>query len=66
MAQSATKERAVTGIEPFRQRPTLGPSLRWERRKFILKLAILARRNFGRHPTRSTTRKINTTSQTHL
>ena len=31
MAQSAVKERALLGIEPFLERPTLEPPLRWER-----------------------------------
>ena len=43
MAQSAPKERALLGIEPFWERPTLEPLLRWERWRIILKLAILAR-----------------------
>ena len=43
MAQSANKERGLLGIEPFRERPTLEPPLRWERWRIILKLAILAK-----------------------
>ena len=42
LAQSATKERALLGIEPFWERPILEPPLRWERWRLILKLAILA------------------------
>ena len=40
MAQSATKERALLGIEPFWDKPILEPPLRWE---IMLKLAILAK-----------------------
>ena len=43
MAQSAAKEQALLGIEPFWERPTLEPPLRWERWRIILKLAILAK-----------------------
>ena len=43
MAQSATKERAILGIEPFREKPTLEPPLRWDRWQIMLKLAIVAK-----------------------
>ena len=43
MAQSATKERALLGIEPFWEKPTLEPPLRWDRWQIILKLAIMAK-----------------------
>ena len=43
MAQSAVKIRALLGIEPFLERPTLEPPLRWERWQILLKLAILAK-----------------------
>ena len=43
MARSAPKERALLGIEPFWERPTLGPPLRWERWRIILNLAILSK-----------------------
>ena len=43
MAQSAIKERTLLGTEPFCERPTLEPPLRWERWRIILKLAILAK-----------------------
>ena len=43
MAQSATKERALLGIEPFWDKPTLEPPLRWERWQIMLKLAIMAK-----------------------
>ena len=43
MAQSAVKERALLGIEPFWEKPTLEPPLRWERWQIMLKLAILAK-----------------------
>ena len=42
MAQSATKERALLGIEPFWEKPTLEPPLRWDRWQIKLKLAIMA------------------------
>ena len=43
MPQSAPKERALHGIEPFWERPNLEPPLRWERWRMILKLAVLAK-----------------------
>ena len=43
MAQSATKERALLGIEPFWEKPTLEPPLRWDRWQILLKLAIMAK-----------------------
>ena len=43
MAQSATKERALLGIEPFWEKPTLEPPLRWDRWQIMLKLAIMAK-----------------------
>ena len=43
MAQSATKERALLGIEPFWDKPTLESPLRWERWQIMLKLAIMAK-----------------------
>ena len=43
MAQSAVKERVHLEIEPFWERPTLEPLLRWERWQIMLKLAILAK-----------------------
>ena len=43
MAQSAGKERAVLGIQPFWENPTLEPPLRWDRWQIMLKLAILAK-----------------------
>ena len=43
MAQSAVKERALLGIEPFWEKTTLEPSLRWDRWQIILKLDILAK-----------------------
>ena len=47
MAQSATKERALLGIEPFWERPTLKPPLRWERWRILLKLAIPAKESIS-------------------
>ena len=43
MAQSAVKERALLGIEPFWEKPTLEPPLRWDHWQIMLKLAILAK-----------------------
>ena len=43
MAQSATKERAFRGIEPFWEKPTLEPPLRWDRWQIMLKLAIMVK-----------------------
>ena len=43
MAQSAVKERALLGIEPFWEKPTLESPLRWERWHIMLNLAILAK-----------------------
>ena len=43
MAQSATKERAILGIEPFLEKPTLEPPLQWDRWQVMLKLAILVK-----------------------
>ena len=43
MAQSAVKERAILGSEPFWEKPTLEPPLRWDRWQIMLKLAILAK-----------------------
>ena len=42
MAQSATKERVLLGIEPIWEKPTLEPPLRWDRWQIMLKLAIMA------------------------
>ena len=42
MAQSATKERSLLGIETFWEKPTLEPPLRWDRWQIMLKLAIMA------------------------
>ena len=43
MAQSATKECALFGIEPFWGKPALEPPLRWDRWQIIMKLAIMAK-----------------------
>ena len=43
IAQSATKERALLGIEPFWEKPTIEPPLRWDRWQILLKLAIMAK-----------------------
>ena len=42
VAQSAPKEQALLGIEPFWERPKLEPLLRWEGWRKNFKLAILA------------------------
>ena len=47
MAQSATKERALLGIEPFWEKPTLEPPLRWDRWQIKLKLAIMAKEDIS-------------------
>ena len=43
MAQSAAKNRKLLGIEPFWEKPTLEPPLRWDRWQIMLKLAIMAK-----------------------
>ena len=43
MAQSAVKERALLGIKPFWEKPTLETPLRLDRWQIMLKLAILAK-----------------------
>ena len=43
MAQSATKEHALLGIESFWEKPTLEPPLRWDRWQIMLKLAFMAK-----------------------
>ena len=43
MTQTATNEHALPGIEPFCERPTLEPPLRWDRWRITLKLEILAK-----------------------
>ena len=45
MAQSATKDngKSPLGIQPFWEKATLEPPLRWEHWRTQLKLAILAR-----------------------
>ena len=47
MAQSAVKQRALLGIEPFWERPTLEPPLRWERWQIMWELAILAKEDIS-------------------
>ena len=41
--RSQQSKRALLGIKPFWQRPTLEPPLRWESWQIMLKLAILAK-----------------------
>ena len=43
MVQLATKERAILGIEPFWEKATLEPPLRWDRWQIMLELAIMAK-----------------------
>ena len=43
MAQSAAKESALLEIEPIWEKPTLEPTLRWDRWQIMLKLAIIAK-----------------------
>ena len=43
MAQSAAKECALLGIEPFWEKPTLEPPLPLNRWQIMLKLAIMAK-----------------------
>ena len=43
MAQSAHKERAILGIEPFWDKPTLEPPLQWDRWQIMLKVAVMAK-----------------------
>ena len=46
MAQSARESRKTPlSIEPFWERPTSDPPIRWEKWRIQLKLAILAREN---------------------
>ena len=46
MAQSARESRKTPlSIEPFCERPTSDPSIRWEKWRIQVKLAILAREN---------------------
>ena len=43
MAQSVTKERALLGIVPFWDKPTLEPPLQWDRWQIMLKLAVMSK-----------------------
>ena len=47
MVQSAVKERALLGIKPFWEKPTLEPPLRWERWQIKLKLSIRAKKGIS-------------------
>ena len=47
MEQSAPKDGALLGIEPFWERATLEPPLRWERWRILPKLATLAKKGFA-------------------
>ena len=51
MEQSTPKYGALLGIEPFWERTTLEPPLRWERWQIIPKLATWLKRIRGRHHT---------------
>ena len=45
--QSETKERALLGIEPFWEKSTLEPPLRWDRWQIMLNLAIMAKEDIS-------------------
>ena len=47
MAQTAVKERALLGIEPFREKSTLEPPLRWDRWQIMLKLSIIEKESIS-------------------
>ena len=47
MAQSAVEERALRGIKPFWEKPTLEPPLRWDRWQIMLKLAIVGKKGIS-------------------
>ena len=45
MAQSATQKRTPLGIEPFWDKPSADPPLKWEKWQMQAKLALLAKEN---------------------
>ena len=45
MAQSATQKQTPLGIEPFWEKPSADPPLRWEKWQMQAKLALLAKEN---------------------
>ena len=45
MAQSATKKRTPLGIEPFWEKPSADPPMKWEKWQMQAKLAFLAKEN---------------------
>ena len=47
MAQSATQKRTPLGIEPFWEKPSADPPLKWEKWQMQAKLALLAKENIA-------------------
>ena len=47
MAQSATQKRTPLGIEPFWEKPSADPPLKWEKWQMQAKLALLAKGNIS-------------------
>ena len=45
MAQSAAQKRTPLGIEPFWDKPSVDPPLKWEKWQMQAKLALLAKEN---------------------
>ena len=45
MAQSATQKPTPIGIEPFLEKPSADPPLKWEKWRMQAKLALLAKEN---------------------
>ena len=45
MTQSATQKRTPLGIEPFWDKPSADPPLKWEKWQMQAKLALLAKEN---------------------
>ena len=47
MAQSATQKRTPLGIEPFWEKPSADPPLKWEKWQMQAKLALPAKENIA-------------------
>ena len=47
MVQSATQKRTPLGIEPFWEKPSVDPRLKWEKWQMQAKLALLAKENIS-------------------
>ena len=45
MAQSAAQKRTLLGIEPFWDKPSVDPPLKWEKWQMQANLALLAKEN---------------------